>query len=63
MGMKRYNYHLNIHSIYILLTPTDDLPDDDDFKSLPASYRLYAADNDFGRKRHLAEKKTNEKPN
>lgn len=63
MGMKRYKYHLNLHSIYILLAPTGDLPDDDDFESLPASYRMYAAGNDFDRKRHLAEKKTIEKPN
>jgi hypothetical protein len=60
MGMEKYKYHLNLHNRYSPLATTDDLPDDDDFETLPVSYKMYAADIDFGtsnyRKGRLVEK-------
>lgn len=60
MGMEKYKYHLNFHNRYSKLATSDDLPDDDDFETLPVSYKMYAADIDFGtsnyRKGRLVEK-------
>jgi hypothetical protein len=60
MGMEKYKYHLNLHNRYSPLATTDDLPDDDNFEPLPVSYKMYAADIDFGtgnyKRRRLVEK-------